>query len=37
MQVPPEDSAAFDKFLTDLAYPYKEETSNPVYRRYLRE
>jgi hypothetical protein len=37
IQSPFEDSEAFEKFLADLAYPYKEMTDNPVYRRYLRE
>lgn len=37
IQSPPEDNEAFEKFLDDLAYPYKEMTDNAVYRRYLRE
>jgi threonine dehydratase len=36
VQVPPSDEAAFGSFLRDLAYPYHEETSNPVYRLFLR-
>ena len=36
MQVPAKDAKAFDKFLGTLAYPYQEETLNPVYARFLR-
>jgi threonine dehydratase len=36
MQVPPEDDKAFQTFLRTLGYPYVEETSNPVYRLFLR-
>jgi threonine dehydratase len=36
LQVPPKDGKAFDKFLDTLGYPYVEETSNPVYRLFLR-
>jgi threonine dehydratase len=36
IQVPGEDSAAFDEFLQTLAYPFVEETHNPVYRLFLR-
>jgi threonine dehydratase len=36
LQVPASDSAAFDDFLQTLAYPYVEETTNPVYRLFLR-
>jgi threonine dehydratase len=36
LQVPPKDDKAFDKFLDTLGYPYVEETSNPVYRLFLR-
>jgi threonine dehydratase len=36
LQVPPKDGKAFDKFLDTLGYPYIEETSNPVYRLFLR-
>ena len=36
LQVPPKDGRAFDKFLDTLGYPYVEETSNPVYRLFLR-
>ena len=31
IQVPAGDRAAFDEFLATLAYPYIEETRNPVY------
>ncbi|QNN57962.1 threonine ammonia-lyase, biosynthetic [Diaphorobacter ruginosibacter] len=36
MQVPPEDTAAFDQFLETLGYPYVEETLNPAYRLFLQ-
>jgi threonine dehydratase len=36
MQVPPEDAATFDAFLSTLGYPYVEETLNPAYRLFLR-
>jgi len=36
LQVPAEDSAAFDEFLKTLGYPYVEETANPVYRLFLQ-
>ena len=36
IQVPKTDYAAFDVFLKELDYPYKEETDNPVYLKYLR-
>jgi threonine dehydratase len=36
LQVPAKDHKAFDKFLDTLGYPYVEETSNPVYRLFLR-
>ncbi len=36
LQVPPQDDKAFAKFLETLGYPYAEETSNPVYRLFLR-
>ena len=35
IQVPRQDHPAFDRFLDDLAYPYVEETDNPVYRLFL--
>ncbi|MCK6420583.1 MAG: threonine ammonia-lyase, biosynthetic [Aquabacterium sp.] len=36
IQVPHGDARAFARFLDDLAYPYIEETGNPVYRLFLR-
>jgi threonine dehydratase len=36
IQVPSSDAAAFRDFLESLAYPYIEETENPVYRLFLR-
>ena len=36
LQVPAKDGKAFDKFLATLAYPYVEETSNPVYQMFLQ-
>jgi threonine dehydratase len=36
LQVPAGDAKAFDSFLQTLGYPYVEETSNPVYRLFLR-
>jgi threonine dehydratase len=36
LQVPPADEAALQSFLQSLAYPYTEETANPVYRLFLR-
>jgi threonine dehydratase len=36
LQVPQSDTAAFDKFLATLGYPYVEETGNPVYRIFLQ-
>jgi threonine dehydratase len=36
VQVPAEDGAAFSEFLRTLAYPWVEETANPVYRLFLR-
>ncbi len=36
LQVPHEDEAAFAAFLETLAYPYEDETANPVYRLFLR-
>ncbi len=36
VQVPPQDAKAFTEFLQTLAYPYVEETTNPVYRLFLR-
>jgi len=36
IQVPSSDATAFQDFLETLAYPYMEETENPVYRLFLR-
>jgi threonine dehydratase len=36
IQVPSGDRAAFEEFLATLAYPYTEETRNPVYALFLR-
>jgi threonine dehydratase len=36
IQVPKADKAAFKQFLDTLAYPYVDETRNPVYRLFLR-
>ena len=36
IQVPAADEAAFGEFLDTLAYPFTEETDNPVYRLFLR-
>jgi threonine dehydratase len=36
IQVPASDRAAFNEFLATLAYPYTEETRNPVYTLFLR-
>ncbi|MBI3368272.1 MAG: threonine ammonia-lyase, biosynthetic [Burkholderiales bacterium] len=36
LQVPRKDDQAFLAFLDALAYPYIEETGNPVYRLFLR-
>lgn len=35
LQVPPEDKAAFRRFLKQLGYPYRDETDNPAYRLFL--
>ncbi|MEY4753931.1 MAG: threonine ammonia-lyase, biosynthetic [Pseudomonadota bacterium] len=36
LQVPKADKAALREFLDTLAYPYEDETDNPVYRLFLR-
>ena len=36
IQVPAADEPAFQSFLETLAYPYVEESANPVYRLFLR-
>jgi len=35
MQVPPDEDEAFNTFLRDLGYRYREETDNPAYRLFL--
>ena len=36
MQVPPADAEAFQRFLRELGYEYREETDNAAYRAFLR-
>ncbi|MBS0305063.1 MAG: threonine ammonia-lyase, biosynthetic [Proteobacteria bacterium] len=36
LQVPQDEEAAFAQFLRTLAYPFVEETGNPVYALFLR-
>ncbi|MCU1361881.1 MAG: PLP-dependent threonine dehydratase, partial [Ilumatobacteraceae bacterium] len=36
LQVPRRDDDAFADFLENLAYPYADETANPVYQLFLR-
>jgi threonine dehydratase len=36
IQVPAGDEAAFEGFLRTVAYPFSEETANPVYGLFLR-
>lgn len=36
IQVPTEDSEAFNKFLANLNYRYVEETDNLVYKMFLK-
>jgi threonine dehydratase len=36
LQVPPNEAADFDAFLTTLGYPYVEETDNPVFQMFLQ-
>ena len=36
IQVPSADQKAFKAFLSELGYPYVDETTNPVYRLFLR-
>ena len=36
IQVPPNESEQFDVFLSNLGYPYVEETQNEVYIRHLK-
>jgi threonine dehydratase len=37
LQVPGTDEKAFTRFLSELAYPYVEETLNPAYRMFLQQ
>jgi threonine dehydratase len=36
IQVPDRDATAFAEFLETVAYPYTDESANPVYRLFLR-
>jgi threonine dehydratase len=36
MMVPEGEEKAFQKFLSDIAFPFEEETDNPAYRYFLR-
>lgn len=36
IQVPPEDSEAFQRFLDGLGYDYSDENANPAYQLFLR-
>jgi threonine dehydratase len=36
IEVPPDDEAAFGKYLGDLGYPWIDETDNDAYRLFLR-
>jgi threonine dehydratase len=36
VQVPPEESNAFESFLDELAYPRCEETDNPAFNLFLK-
>ncbi|MFT3802133.1 MAG: threonine ammonia-lyase, biosynthetic [Burkholderiaceae bacterium] len=35
LQVPPGDQSSFQRFLTQLGYPYTDESWNPAYRLFL--
>jgi threonine dehydratase len=37
IQVPPDQSEQFEKFLRDLHYPFTEETNNPVYTQFFKQ
>ncbi|KAK6528971.1 threonine deaminase [Orbilia ellipsospora] len=37
IQVPEEDASTFSTFLKDLGYPFREETDNPVYKKFMME
>ncbi|ODQ65793.1 threonine dehydratase I [Nadsonia fulvescens var. elongata DSM 6958] len=36
LSVPSQDSEKFDEFLSQLQYPFVEETSNPVYQQFMK-
>ncbi|MFM8343427.1 MAG: threonine ammonia-lyase, biosynthetic, partial [Betaproteobacteria bacterium] len=36
LQIPAEEEAELQRFLKDLDYPWVDETTNPVYRLFLR-
>jgi threonine dehydratase len=36
LQVPKADHKAFVQFVTDLGYPFVDETANPAYRLFLK-
>ena len=36
MQVPAKDGRKFDAFLSNLGYPWVEETGNPAYQLFLK-
>ncbi|KAI9090471.1 tryptophan synthase beta subunit-like PLP-dependent enzyme [Phlyctochytrium arcticum] len=36
IQVPPDTTQDFEVFLTELKFPFVEETNNPVYQQFLR-
>lgn len=36
IQVPPNEYSDFNEYLSNLGYPFVEETENEVYKRYLR-
>jgi threonine dehydratase len=35
MQVPPNELSEFSDFLSQLGYPYWDETENPAYKLFL--
>jgi len=37
IQTPPGEDAALREFLKAVAYPFKEESNNPVYKMFMRE
>jgi threonine dehydratase len=36
IQVPPEEESQFMAFLSNLKFPYRDETTNPIYAQFLR-